>query len=108
MAKSKRHQESWERLFDQKRREFLENDCRMALEVSNFDELQVGLQDVVSAHRSTGFPDLLSRLKPSLEHVKSFENAVTSASQYDSRTCLIWGSTQALIKVSKKWIAIAV
>lgn len=101
MAPKKFHQNQWERLFEQKRHEFLANDCRSALDVGSFDDLQAGLRQIVSEYQASGFPNLLSRVNPILNHVQSFNNAVTSASQADPRTCLVWGAVQALMQVGR-------
>lgn len=98
MSRQKRHESQWERLFEQKRHEFLANDCRRALQIRSFDELQTGLQQLAASYQTNGFPDLLTRLNPTLEHIQSFNNAITSASQFEPTACLVWGAAQALMQ----------
>ena len=99
MTPQRRHQAQWEQLFEEKRLEFLNNDCRRALQIESFDELQTGLQELASSYQTNGFPDLLSRLNPTLQHIQSFNSAITSASQANPKACLVWGATQALMQV---------
>jgi hypothetical protein len=99
MSRQKRYHDQWERLFEQKRHEVLTNDCRDALAIESFDDLQRGLQQLTSSYQKHGFPDLLARLHPTLKHVTAFNNAITSASQFEPKACLVWGVTQALMQV---------
>jgi hypothetical protein len=100
MLRQKRFQAQWERLFEQKRHEVLEIDCRDALAIESFDDLQRGIQQLTTSYQRDGFPDLLARLNPTLKQVTAFNNAITSASQFEPKACLIWGVTQALIQVN--------
>jgi hypothetical protein len=95
----RRHRDHWERLFAQKKQEFLESDCRRALDISNFDQLQIALQNLATEYQAGTFPDFVNRLNPSLQHVRSFTKAITSASQYDPHATLVWGAIQAVMEV---------
>ena len=93
------YKDFWERLFVQKKQELLENDCEESLQIESFDDFQLVLHDIGTSYNQGKFPDFLSALNPSLNHLQSFINAITSASQYQPAACLFWGTMQALILV---------
>ena len=94
------HRNQWERLYEQKKQELLEADCSYALQTTSFDDLQRALHEMADEYSESRFPDLINRLNPSLQHIKSFTAAITSASQDNSTASLIWGAVQATLLVS--------
>lgn len=95
----KYYPESWKGLFDAKQRALIENNCQDALQISSFEDLQLSLEMAAQEYGHTGFPDIINRLKPGFRYLESFNAAITSASQYDGRACLVWGALQAFVVV---------
>lgn len=91
--------ESCKTLFDRKEQALIDVDCTDALGIASFDELQSSLHSMANDYGNHGFPDIVSRVSPGLRYLDSFHKAITSASQYDPRACLVWDVMQAFIKV---------
>lgn len=102
---SRRFQNPWKDLFDQQEQALIDNGCAEAIDIATIEELQFSLEALAREYGSLGFPDMVSRLKPGFQYLQSFHNAITSATQYDGRACLLWGTIQALCQVSiHSWI----
>jgi hypothetical protein len=95
----KYYPESWEGLFAQKEQALRDNGCQEALDIASFDELQTSLHIIAQEYGDSGFPDIIARLQPGFRYLDSFTTAITSATQYDPRACLVWGVLQAFIQV---------
>ena len=91
--------ESWKTLFDQKEQALIENNCHDALGITSFEDLQASLHAMAQEYGHSGFPDIANRLQPGFRYLGSFTDAITSASQYDGRACLVWGTLQAFVQV---------
>ena len=96
---AKYYPESWTALFDQKAKSLTDINCDDALGIASFDDLQASLQITANEYGHSGFPDIINQLQPGIRYLDSFNQAITSASQYDPRACLVWGALQAFVKV---------
>ena len=92
----KRHRE-WIELEAKKRRDMEDASCDPVALVTNLEALQERMDELL---RSS--PRVIDRLNPTLDHVRSFADAITSASQYTPLACLIWGVIQAVMEVSRQ------
>lgn len=91
--------EQWQRLFEQKRHALLEEECGKALDIASLEDLQTALRDLTMTYSRTSYPGIIEKLDPGLNHLMSFTNAISSASQYEPVACLVWGSIQAIMQV---------
>lgn len=96
---SKPRSDEWIRLEGQKRHDLLEADCSGALHISTLEDLKENLHDMPDRYRIRQLPAFVSRLEPVLQNLKSFADALTSASQYSPIACLVWGGIQAIVEV---------
>lgn len=91
--------DQWRRLYQQKRQVLTEEKCTNAARIQSMDELQQSIREMSSRYGLRRLPMLISSLQPTLDNVKSFTNAITSAAQYAPIACLVWGGMQAVIEV---------
>jgi hypothetical protein len=52
-------------------------------------------------YKSKGLTKCLRRLTLSLDHVRSFTLAISSATQADTTVTLVWGELQIVIEINK-------
>ncbi|KAF2446062.1 hypothetical protein P171DRAFT_519658 [Karstenula rhodostoma CBS 690.94] len=90
--------ETWANLFDRKEQALEDSRCVEAINILSFDELEDSLRSIAQEYGHQGFPDIVSRLSPGLNYLKTFQAAISSASQYDPRACLVWGFMQAFVQ----------
>lgn len=91
--------ERWQQLFEQKRNDLFEEQCDCAVEVQSLEDLQRRLHQMAMEYCHGLFPNTLDRLEPSLNHLKSFAGAISSAAQYEPVAYLVWGVIQAVVEV---------
>ena len=93
--------EEWIRLEVEKRKDLEDANCDEALRTSSVDDLKRyvnNLQETSDKNHRTS-AGLMQKLDPTLDHVASFANALTLASQYSPVACLVWGAIQAFLEV---------
>ena len=93
-------------MFDKEEQALIDNGCRDALAIASFDELHASLHEMANEYGQTGFPDIMNRLQPGFRYLESFTSAINSASQYDQRACLVWGVTQAFVKLRDEVVCV--
>lgn len=88
----------WGELFDSKQKE-IQQECRIDFQASDVPQFQRFLHDLTVKYSQKRFSRCLTRLSGSLEHVKSFTQAIMSFAQASDLGSLIWGSLQVVIEV---------
>lgn len=91
--------ECWERLFDQAQHDLEEEHCGNALMTAGLDQLMSNLDRSATVYSRHEISRLTNKLHPSLQHIRTFTAAVSSAAQYKPIACLIWGGMQAVLEV---------
>jgi hypothetical protein len=91
--------ERWERLFDQARHDLEEEQCGNALMTTGLDQLMSNLDRSATVYNRHEILRFANKLQPSLQHIRSFTAAISSATQYTPIACLIWGGMQAVLQV---------
>ena len=89
--------DEWIRLEEQKRSDLQDAECAEALRINSLDDLQENLHEMVEKFKIRN--GIIQKLDPALDHLKSFTQAITSASQYTPVACLVWGGIQAVVEV---------
>jgi hypothetical protein len=102
--------DQWRRLYQQKRHDFLEEKCIGAARIKSIEDLQQSLREMASRYGLRRLPQQTLALNSSLDNLKSFSSAISSASQYAPIACLVWGAIQAVMEVisiihSYRWFA---
>ncbi|KAG8533100.1 uncharacterized protein KY384_001883 [Bacidia gigantensis] len=88
-------QGEWIRLEEEKRHDFLDLACDESLQVNTLEDLQKSLHELVDEFKLRN--SFVERLNPTFDHLTSFTQAITSASQYNPVACLVWGGIQAVV-----------
>ncbi len=96
--------DKWNRLYVAKRRA-LATACgsdAITLETNNFDDFQRAMNKLCQQYENRGLTRIITSLTPSLRHVSSFTNAITTASQTQEVAALVWSGVQAVIEVGPR------
>lgn len=68
---------------------------------SSFDEFQISLERMSKAYNEKNVAKFVhDKLAPCFLHIRSFEKAITSATQTGKASSLVWSGTQIVIEVS--------
>lgn len=86
-------------MFNRNEQALIDANCGDALSIASYNDLRDSLYLIANEYRHQGFPDIVTQLEPGLRYLDSFHSAITSASQYDPRACLVWGAVQAFVQV---------
>lgn len=65
----------------------------------NFDSFQVSLDVMAEHYKRQKISVYLDKLKPGLEHVRSFSGALNAIAQVEKGTHITWGVFQVMIEV---------
>jgi hypothetical protein len=93
-------QAEWKRLLDRKRTQ-LKGGNSNSFKTVEFDDFKQYLQTLNAKYSRTTTASFLTRYNSSLEHVLSFDKAISSAAQPNAASAIIWGGSLAIIKVSQ-------
>ncbi len=94
---SSRRRDEWMRLAEQQHNDLLNAECDQSLHIASLDDLQENLDEMVEKFKIRN--SFIEKLNPTLDHLTSFTQAITSASQYTPVACLVWGGIQAVMEV---------
>lgn len=89
----------WQQLYDEKRR-VVERPDGSKVVTPDFATFQLAMQTMAVDYASKGLPKFLSKLYPKLEHIKSLQAAVSSMTQANMVSTLVWGALQIFLEVS--------
>jgi len=101
----------WEEISKEQRRLLEGKDSGKFLGVADVSQFQTSLQAICRAYSRKHVTQILSRINPGLENVRSFTQAITACTQASGAASLVWGAGLILIEVcippsnqmSKNW-----
>lgn len=89
----------WNRLYKEKRDALATASGSDSLQVKDFDSFQSAMSNLCDRYQNRGFTKFITRLTPTLKHLSSFSNAITTASQTHEVAALVWSGASAVIEV---------
>lgn len=89
----------WRKLLEEKQRQF-QTGAQDMLHMLDLNDFTRYLDSITMRYQRRGWNRFIDRFKGSLEHIKSFERAISAMSQTQDAASLIWGSIQMVIEVS--------
>ena len=92
-------QNLWQDVFKQ-RRVVLENESRgKFLSIGDVSQFQSSLETICRSYSKKHVTKIINRIYPTLDHVRSFTQAITACTQSSGTASLIWGAGLVLIEV---------
>ncbi|KAI0855114.1 hypothetical protein F4860DRAFT_521970 [Xylaria cubensis] len=98
MSHSQRQQtDEWRQLLEKSHAEFLASELS-DFKLVDFAQFARYLQDLSHQYERRGWSRFINRFQDRLEHIRSFEKAVTAMSQINDISSLLWGGIQILLE----------
>lgn len=100
-------QETWTRIVDEKRR-LLQDHVGVSskssthanvISVGDLAQFRASLATLIRRYSDHSLNTTISRIYPSLDHVKSFTQAITACTQANGAASLVWGAGLVLLEV---------
>ena len=94
-------QETWTRIVNEKSRVLQDNagaDAKI-LSVGDLAQFRASLATLIRRYSEDSLNKIISRIYPSLDHVKSFTQAITACTQANGAASLVWGAGLVLLEV---------
>ena len=95
-------QETWTRITEEKRRVLQAHagidDARM-LGVGDLAQFRASLDTLLRRYSDHSLNTTITRIYPSLDHIRSFTHAITACTQASGAASLVWGAGLVLLEV---------
>jgi hypothetical protein len=73
--------------------------CQNVFAITNFQQFEASMNLLCTQYARRNLPRILQKLYPSLDHLRSFSQAISSCTQTNDTAALVWGATQAVVAV---------
>lgn len=95
-------QETWRRIIDEQTRVLEDHagiDHARVLSVGDLAQFRASLDTLLRRYADNSLYTTISRIYPSLDHIKSFTQAITACTQASGAASLVWGAGLVLLEV---------
>ncbi len=93
-------EETWTRIVKEKTRVLQDNATHAKiLSVGDLAQFRASLATLIRRYSEDNVHKTISRIYPSLDHVKSFTQAITACTQANGAASLVWGAGLVLLEV---------
>ena len=95
-------QETWTRITEEKTRvlqNHAEVDHARILSVGNLVQFRASLDTLLRRYSDHTLNTTITRIYPSLDHIRSFTHAITACTQASGAASLVWGAGLVLLEV---------
>ena len=89
----------WQDVFMQKRRQLENANGDKFFGVADVGQFQTSLEAICRAYSRKNFTKIIARIYPSIDHVRSFTQAITACTQASGIASLVWGAGLILLEV---------
>lgn len=95
-------EETWTRITEEKTRVVQAHagvDHAKILGVGNLNQFRASLDTILRRYKDHNLNTTITRIYPSLDHIRSFTHAITACTQASGAASLVWGAGLVLLEV---------
>lgn len=92
-------QETWTRITEEKTRVIEDHAHARVLGVGDLAQFRASLATLLRRYSDHSLNTTISRIYPSLDHIRSFTHAITACTQASGAASLVWGAGLVLLEV---------